>query len=53
MKKKNYVYKGILETYNCEKIGAGCIFIPAESYSKIKDFFESYRLEWNEKDVWL
>jgi predicted nucleotidyltransferase len=53
VKKKNYVYKGILEMYNCEKIGAGCILIPAESYSKIKDFFESYRLEWNEKDVWL
>jgi len=53
VKKKNYVYKGILEIYNCEKIGAGCILIPAESYKKIKDFFESYRLEWNEKDVWL
>jgi len=53
VKKKKYVYKGILETYNCEKMGAGCILVPAGSYSKIKDFFESYKLEWNEKDVWL
>lgn len=53
VKKKKYVYKGISETYNCEKIGAGCILIPVESYNKIKDFFESYKLEWNGKDVWL
>lgn len=52
-RKKNYKYMGLLNLNKGKKISRGCILVPEETWSSLKEFFDSYSVMINIEDVWL
>lgn len=53
VKKKNYIYKGMLDAVGGKRFGKGCFLVTEKEEKKIKEFFERYKIRSDKLRVWI
>jgi len=53
VKKKKYVYRGLLDLIGGKKVGRAGILIPEKEEKKIKELFAGYKIKTEEMKIWV
>jgi len=45
--------KGLVKSLNCKRLGKNALYVTIEKYGEVRDFFEEWKVNYNEKRIWI